>query len=70
MEFQNQPFQDLKDRVAVLEKQVEELQNHAAKNLPVGVACNFTLRGIENPIRFTGGGSTQPPALREKQDDA
>ena len=57
-------------RVAVLEKQVEELQNHAAKELPVGVSYSFTLRGIENPIRFTGGGSTQPPAIRKTQDDA
>ena len=69
MEFQNQPFQDLKERVAVLERQVEELQELIAKTLLPGVAHSLTIRGIKNPIRFTGGG-TKPSALCKKQDDA
>ena len=91
MEFQNQPFQDLRERVRVaeghcsvlyerfaalagyvaeLERQVEELQNLAAKNLPRGETYNFTLRGIERPVQFTGGGSTKPQAIRKTEDDA
>ena len=69
MEFQNQPFRDLKERVVVLERQVEELQGFVAKTLPVGVEHSLTVRGIKNPIRL-GGGGTQPQAVREEQDDA
>ena len=56
MEFQNQPFRDLKERVEWLERRVEALEEgHLAvvrklTGLPIGVE--------------------KPQAIREKQDDA
>ena len=56
--------------MAILERQMEELQNLAAKNLPRSETYSFTLRGTKRPVQFTGGGSTKPQAIRKTEDDA
>ena len=54
MEFQNQPFQDLKERVEVLEGIVDALQAHL-----------FALSGSR--VRFS---TPEPQTVLQEQDDA
>ena len=55
MEFQNQPFRDLKERVDLLEKTVAKLERRSE------------LLNTWGPVRIT---EEEPTAVREKQDDA
>ena len=62
MEFQNEPFRELKDRVDTLEKAVEvALDDFEAR-----------IKALENPMPRYGYvqvGASEPEKVREKQDD-
>ncbi|MCH8244445.1 hypothetical protein IIB97_00980 [Patescibacteria group bacterium] len=63
MEFQNEPFRELKERVETLEKAVEVALDDFEARLSA-------LEGTKRPYGYVQVGASEPEKVRKEQDDA